>query len=84
MKEKQKGECKMKRSKKIVSGTGKRRTLIIVGIIFGLPLLIVLLPLSPLLLIWYMNASGLYQVMRATRQRQRRLVGILRRAEGTS
>ena len=44
----------------------------------GLPVLIVLIPLFPVLFIWYVNISGLYQVQRDSRQRQKaRVKGVV-------
>ena len=48
----------------------------------GLPVAIVLLPLLPVLFIWYVNISGLYQVQRDSRQRQKARARGLRRATG--
>jgi len=48
----------------------------ILGIVLGIPII-----LFPLVLVWYLNVSGLYQVMRDARQRQRRRAGALKEAE---
>lgn len=55
-----------------------------VGLTLGLPLMIVALPLMPIAFLWYLNASGLYSVMRTTRQREKRRAGALREAAATS
>lgn len=49
---------------------------IILAIVLGIP--IVLLPIA---FVWYLNVSGLYQVIRDVRQRQRRRAEALREAE---
>jgi hypothetical protein len=59
------------RRPRVLTPTGKRARWAI-GLTLGLPVIIALLPLFPVVFIWYINASGLYQVLRATRQRQRR------------
>ena len=59
------------RRPRVLTPTGKRVRWAI-GLTLGLPVIIALLPLFPVAFIWYINASGLYQVLRATRQRQRR------------
>ena len=48
----------------------------IVALVLGIPII-----LFPLAFIWYLNISGLYQVMREARQRQKRRVRILKGAE---
>ncbi|OGO00345.1 MAG: hypothetical protein A2Y59_01935 [Chloroflexi bacterium RBG_13_52_14] len=45
----------------------------ILAIVLGIPII-----LFPIALVWYLNVSGLYQVLRDVRQRQRR------RAEGAA
>ena len=39
----------------------------ILAIVLGIPII-----LFPIALVWYLNVSGLYQVLRDVRQRQRR------------
>lgn len=46
----------------------------VVLLTIGIP---VALPLLPVALIWYINASGLYQVARASRAREKRQVLVL-------
>jgi len=41
--------------------------LIILGIILGIPLI-----LFPIAFVWYLNVSGLYQVIRDARQKRKR------------
>ena len=41
--------------------------LIILAVVFGIPLI-----LLPVALVWYLNVSGLYQVLRDSRKRQKR------------
>jgi hypothetical protein len=48
---------------------------IIVGLVCGIPL--VLLPVA---LVWYLNISGLYQVVKSSRERKRRRAEALRLA----
>ena len=48
----------------------------ILALVLGIPII-----LFPVALIWYMNISGLYQVMREARQRQKRRAQVLKRAE---
>lgn len=50
--------------------------LIVLAVVFGIP--VILLPVA---LVWYLNISGLYQVMRDARKRQRRRVEAFREAE---
>jgi hypothetical protein len=40
---------------------------IILGVVLGIPMV-----LFPIALVWYLNVSGLYQVMRDARARQKR------------
>ena len=68
------------RRPKLLTLTGKRVRWAI-GLTLGLPILIVLLPLFPVAFIWYMNASGLYQVLRDTRQRQKQRAAAVQAAE---
>ena len=42
----------------------------ILAIVLGIPII-----LFPIALVWYLNVSGLYQVLRDVRQRQRRRAG---------
>jgi len=49
---------------------------IIVALVIGVP--IILLPVA---FIWYINVSGLYQVMREARQRRKSTARTLKRAE---
>ena len=42
---------------------------IILGVVLGIPM--VLLPIA---FVWYLNVSGLYKVLRDTRERQKRQV----------
>ena len=42
---------------------------VILGLVIGIP--VILLPVA---LVWYLNISGLYQVIRDARQRQKRRV----------
>ena len=53
-----------------------------IGLTLGLPILIALLPLFPVAFVWYVNASGLYQVLRDTRQRQKQRAAAVWAAEG--
>lgn len=55
-----------------------------VGLTLGFPLMIVALPLLPIAFLWYLNASGLYSVMRTTRQREKRRAIALKEATATS
>jgi len=64
-----------------VSATTARRMRWAIGLTLGLPILLALLPLLPVALVWYINASGLYSVLRATRQRQKRRAEAVRAAE---
>jgi len=50
---------------------------IILVLVLGIP--VILLPVA---FIWYLNVSGLYQVIRDTRRRQKRRARALREAEG--
>lgn len=50
---------------------------IVVAIVLGIPLVLV-----PVTLVWYLNVSGLYQVLRATRERQKRRAEALELARG--
>jgi len=70
------------RRPRVLATTGKRIGWV-VALALGLPILIALLPLFPVAFIWYINASGLYQVLRATRQRRRRRVVAAIEAGGT-
>jgi heme exporter protein D len=49
---------------------------IILALVIGIPII-----LLPVVLIWYVNVSGLYQVMRDARQRQKRRARALKAAE---
>ena len=49
---------------------------IILAVVLGIPLIFL-----PVAFIWYMNVSGLYQVMRDARERQKRRVRALKGAE---
>ena len=49
---------------------------VILVLVLGIPL--VLLPVA---LVWYLNISGIYQVIRATRARQKRRAEALKEAE---
>lgn len=49
---------------------------VILALVIGIP--IILLPVA---LIWYMNVSGLYHVMRDARQRQKRRAQAVKGAE---
>lgn len=40
---------------------------IALGVILGIPMVVL-----PIALVWYLNVSGLYKVMREARQRQKR------------
>ena len=40
---------------------------VILGIVLGIPFILI-----PVALVWYLNVSGLYQVIRATRERRKR------------
>ena len=42
---------------------------IILGVVLGIPMI-----LLPIAFVWYLNVSGLYQVLRDTRERQKRQV----------
>jgi len=48
---------------------------IILGVVLGIPMV-----LFPIALVWYLNVSGLYQVMRDARARQKKQAA--REAEG--
>ena len=48
---------------------------IIVGLVMGIPLI-----LLPVVFVWYLNISGLYQVLKATRERKKRRAEALRLA----
>jgi hypothetical protein len=50
---------------------------IIVGLVLGIPLI-----LLPVAFVWYLNISGLYQVLKATRERKKRRAEALRLATG--
>ena len=49
---------------------------LILALVLGIPIVIL-----PVVLIWYINISGLYLVMREARQRQKRRVRALKKAE---
>ena len=49
---------------------------LILALVIGIPII-----LLPVMLIWYVNVSGLYQVMRDARQRQKRRARALKAAE---
>jgi len=49
---------------------------IILALVIGIPII-----LFPVAFIWYMNVSGLYQVMRDARQREKRRAQALKAAE---
>ena len=51
---------------------------IILALVLVIPLILI-----PVAFVWYLNVSGLYQVMRATRQREKRRAKTLREAEET-
>ena len=40
---------------------------VVLGIVLGVPIIAL-----PVALVWYLNVSGLYQVIRATRERQKK------------
>ena len=46
---------------------------IILGIVLGIPLILI-----PVAFVWYLNVSGIYHVIRASRARERRRVEALR------
>ena len=48
---------------------------IIVGLVLGIPLI-----LLPVVFVWYLNISGLYQVLKAARERKKRRAEALRLA----
>ena len=48
----------------------------ILALVIAIPII-----LFPIAFIWYINISGLYQVMRDARQRQKRRAGALKEAE---
>jgi uncharacterized membrane protein len=73
----ERGERRMR----VLTPAGKRAQWAI-GLTLGLPVIIALLPLFPVAFIWYINASGLYQVLRDTRQRQKQRAEAVRAAEG--
>ena len=50
---------------------------VIVALVIAIPVI-----LFPAAFVWYLNVSGLYQVVRATRQRERRRSMAMREAEG--
>ena len=52
---------------------------IILALVLVIPLILI-----PVAFVWYLNVSGLYQVMRVTRERQKRRAETLREAEGLS
>jgi hypothetical protein len=52
---------------------------IIVGLVLGIPLI-----LLPVAFVWYLNISGLYQVLKATRERKKRRAEALRLATATA
>ena len=49
---------------------------IILALVLGIPII-----LFPVVLIWYVNISGLYQAMREAHQRQKRRAQVLKEAE---
>ena len=49
---------------------------VIVALVLGIPLV-----LLPVVLVWYLNISGLYQVIRATRARSKRRTEALKEAK---
>jgi len=49
---------------------------IILALVLGIPILLI-----PVAFAWYLNVSGLYQVIRDVRQRQRRRAEAVREAE---
>ena len=49
---------------------------LILALVLGIPIV-----LLPVVLIWYINISGLYLVMREARQRQKRRARALKKAE---
>ena len=49
---------------------------LIVALVIGIPII-----LFPVVFIWYINISGVYQVMREARQRQKRRARALKVAE---
>jgi len=49
---------------------------IIVALVIGIPII-----LFPVAFIWYINLSGLYEVMREARQRRKSTARTLKRAE---
>jgi len=49
---------------------------IILALVLGIPII-----LFPVAFVWYLNVSGLYQVIRDIRQRQKRRARALREAE---
>ena len=50
---------------------------IILALVLGIPIV-----LFPVAFVWYLNISGLYQVIRDARARQKRRAKALREAEG--
>jgi len=49
---------------------------VILALVLGIPII-----LFPVAFIWYLNVSGLYQVIRDIRQRQKRRARAMREAE---
>jgi len=49
---------------------------LILALVIGIPIIVL-----PVVLIWYVNVSGLYQVMHDARQRQKRRARALKAAE---
>jgi heme exporter protein D len=49
---------------------------VLIAVVLGVPII-----LFPVALVWYLNVSGLYQVLRDVRQRQRRRAEALKEAE---
>lgn len=50
--------------------------IILIAVVLGIP--VILLPVA---LVWYLNVSGLYQVIRDARQRQKRRAEALKETE---
>jgi len=50
---------------------------VILALVLGIPIII-----FPAAFVWYLNVSGLYQVMRDMRQRRKRRARALRETEG--
>lgn len=63
-----------------VLATHGRRIGRVVALVLGLTILLPLLPLLPVALVWYLNAGGVYQVLRGARERQKRRADVLREA----